>query len=560
MTARGAAGRCPPTTWLGPWLLLVCLLVSRSFTEEESKHCSHMIGDGHLQLLQQLIDSQMETSCKISFVFVSQDQLKDPVCYIKKAFFLVQDLMEETISFKDNTSNAIALVKLLELSVRLNDCFPKVYDEHDKACVQNFSESPLWLLEKIKNVFSETQNLLRMNQNIFSTNCSDSFAKCSVPDVVTKPDCNCLYPKATPSSDLASVSPQQPPAPSMAPMAGLPGADSEGTEDSSLLPREQPLHIVDLGTAKQRPPRSTCQSFETPETLGVEGSPTGGSPEPHPSVGAPVSGMEDVLDSMLSTNWALEEASGEASEGPVPREPEPSSSRLRGGRVRVEITRPSDLVSASLFLGSAEGQQQADGPDTPVPTVDPVRPTGQARSHTPEKTDLPSVPPRDRQKPGSARTLLLRPRGLSHSPTLTAQPRLPSSHTWDNMLSLGELQGKRSTRERRNTAGQEAEPASERVAVPQAQFNSVPLTAGQVQQPLHPQHPQHPQLRSTVFRLLVPCGVVAIILVLLVVGLLLLYRRRRRSHQEPQTVASPMEQPEGSSLTQDQDRQVEMAV
>lgn len=58
---------------------------------------------------------------------------KDPVCYIKKAFFLVQDLMEETISFKDNTSNAIALVKLLELSVRLNDCFPKVYDEHDKV-------------------------------------------------------------------------------------------------------------------------------------------------------------------------------------------------------------------------------------------------------------------------------------------------------------------------------------------------------------------------------------------------------------------------------------------
>lgn len=42
-------------TWLGPRLLLVCLLVSRSITEEESKHCSHMIGDGHLQLLQQLV-------------------------------------------------------------------------------------------------------------------------------------------------------------------------------------------------------------------------------------------------------------------------------------------------------------------------------------------------------------------------------------------------------------------------------------------------------------------------------------------------------------------------
>lgn len=42
-------------TWLGPRLLLLCLLVSRSITEEGSKHCSHMIGDGHLQLLQQLV-------------------------------------------------------------------------------------------------------------------------------------------------------------------------------------------------------------------------------------------------------------------------------------------------------------------------------------------------------------------------------------------------------------------------------------------------------------------------------------------------------------------------
>lgn len=551
MTARGAAGRCPPTTWLGPWLLLVCLLVSRSITEEESKHCSHMIGDGHLQLLQQLIDSQMETSCKIPFVFVAQDQLKDPVCYIKKAFFLVQDIMEETISFKDNTSNAIALVKLQELSVRLKDCFPKVYEEQDKACVQNFSESPLWLLEKIKNVFNETKNLLKKDQDIFSKNCSDSFAECSIPDVVTKPDCNCLYPKATPSSDLASVSPQQPLAPSMAPMAGLTWADSEGTEGSSLLPSEQPLRTVDLGNAKQRPPRSTCQSFESPETPGVEEGPTGGLPQPHPSVGAPIFGMEDILDSALSTDWALEEASGEASEDPVPRGSEPSSSRLGGGSVQAEATRPSDLISASSLPRSAKGQTPADGTGTPLPKVGPVRPTGQARSHTPEKTDRPPVPPRDHQEPGSARTLSLHPRGLIRPSTLSAQPGLPSSHTWGDMLPLGELQGRRSTRERRSPARLEGGRASEGVALPHAHFNSVPLTdAGQVQQS------SDPRPRGFVFRLLVP----GVILVLLAVGGLLFYRWRRRSHREPQTVDSPMERPEGSPLTQDEDRQVEMPV
>ncbi|XP_073906902.1 macrophage colony-stimulating factor 1 isoform X2 [Castor canadensis] len=179
MTARGAAGRCPPTTWLGPWLLLVCLLVSRSIAEEVSEHCSHMIGKGHLQFLQQLIDSQMETSCQIAFEFVDQEQLEDPVCYLKKAFPLVQDIMEDTMRFKDNTPNANAIVRLQELSLRLKSCFTKDYEEHDKACIRTFYETPLQLLEKIKNVFNETKNLLEKDWNIFSKSCNNSFAKCS---------------------------------------------------------------------------------------------------------------------------------------------------------------------------------------------------------------------------------------------------------------------------------------------------------------------------------------------------------------------------------------------
>ncbi|XP_039697065.1 macrophage colony-stimulating factor 1 isoform X1 [Pteropus medius] len=540
-------------TWLGPRLLLLCLLVTRSITEEESNHCSYMIGDGHLQLLQQLIDSQMETSCPIDFEFVDQEQLKDPVCYLKKAFLLVQDIMEDTMRFKDNTSNANAILKLQELSVSLKVCFPKDNEEPDKACVRTFSETPLQLLEKIKNVFNETKNLLKKDQNIFSKNCTNSFAKCSSQDVVTKPDCNCLYPKATPSSDLASVSPQQPLAPSMAPMAGLTWADSKGTEDSSLLPSEQPLRAVDLSSAKQRPPRSTCQSFETPETPGVEGSPTGSSPEPLSSVEAPVSGMEDLLDSVLGTNWGLEEASGEASEGSVPRGAELSSSRLGGGSVQAEATRPRDLFSAtSLLSSSAEEPQSVDVTGSPLPKVGPGRPTGQAQRHAFEKTGRLSALPRDHQEPGSAKTPSLRPQSLSGPSTLSAGPSLPSSHSWGNVLPLGEPEGKRSTRDRRSPAELEGGPASEGAAKPPADFNSVPLTdAG------HEQPPPEPQRHGFAFRLLIPSGV---ILVLLAMGGLLFYRCRRRSRQEIQTVDSPMEQPEGSPLTQDEDRQVELPV
>lgn len=56
--------------------------------------------------------------------------------------------MEDTISFKDNTSNANAFGKLQELSVRLNECFPKVYEEQDKvggSWSQGLSQDRVWL-------------------------------------------------------------------------------------------------------------------------------------------------------------------------------------------------------------------------------------------------------------------------------------------------------------------------------------------------------------------------------------------------------------------------------
>lgn len=341
-------------------------------------------------------------------------------------------------------------------------------------------------------------------------------------DVVTKPDCNCLYPKATPSSDLTSVSPQQPLAPSRPPMAGLTWADSEGTEDSSLLPSEQHLRRVDLGSAKQRPPRSTCQSFESPETPGVEGSPTGAPPQPSSSVSAPVSGMEDILDSVLGTKWALEEASGEASEGPI----ELSSSKPGGGD-RAETTRPSGLFSAAYpRFRLAKGPRSAAVTGTPVPKVGPVRPTGQARRHLPEKTDRPSALPRGRQEPGSARTSPLRPQGLSSPSTLSTQPRLPGSHSWGNVLPLGELEGKRSTRDRRSPAELEGGQASEGLARPPARFNSVPLTdAGRKLPSPDPSPP------GFVIQQLVPGSVIPVLLALgglLAVCGLLFYRWRWR--------------------------------
>ncbi|XP_052585828.1 macrophage colony-stimulating factor 1 isoform X1 [Peromyscus californicus insignis] len=554
MTARGAAGRCPSSTWLGPRLLLVCLLVSRSIAKDVSEHCSHMIGNGHLQVLQQLIDSQMETSCQIAFEFVDQEQLDDHVCYLKKAFFLVKEIIEDTMRFKDNTPNANATERLQELSLRLKSCFTMNYEEQNKACVRTFHETPLQLLEKIKNVFNETKILLEKDWNIFSKNCNNSFAKCSSPDVVTKPDCNCLYPKATPSSDLASTSPHQPPVPSMAPLAGLAWDDSQRREGNSLLPSEQPLRTEDLASAKQRPPRSTCQSLESPETPNHEDGLTEGS-EPHPSAEAPIPGVEDILDSSPGTNWVLEEASGEASEGFLTQEAKLSPSKPVEDSIQAETDRSSDLSASSLLHKSTEDQEPAET-GTPLPEVNTMRPTGQTQNHTPEKTDSSSMPPGDHQEPGSPHISTLGPQGLSNPATPFAQALLPRSHSWGIVQPLGELEGKRSTRDRRSPTELEGGPASEGAARPVAHFNSIPLTDTGHEK--LPRGSSDPQISGFVFHLLVP----GIILVLLAVGGLLFYRwkRRSQSHRESPTLDSSVGRPEGSPLTQDEDRQVELPV
>ena len=45
----------------------------------------------------------------------------------------MQDIMEDTMRFKDNTPNAIVIVNLQELSLRLRSCFTRDYEGQDKV-------------------------------------------------------------------------------------------------------------------------------------------------------------------------------------------------------------------------------------------------------------------------------------------------------------------------------------------------------------------------------------------------------------------------------------------
>lgn len=313
----------------------------------------------------------------------------------------------------------------------------------------------------------------------------------------------------------------------MAPLAGLAWDDSQRTEGNSLLPSEQPLRTEDPGRAKQRPPRSTCQSLESPETPDHKDGLTESS-QPHPSAGVPISGVEDSLESSLGTNWVLEEASGEASEGFLTQEAKLSLSKPVGGSTQAETGRSSGLSTLSPFPKSTEDQQPSDVTDTPLPEVNPMRPTGQTLNHPPEKMkmDGSSLLPGDQQGPGSPHISTLSPPGLSNSATPSAQLPLPRSHSWGSVLPLEGLEGKRSTRDRRSPAELEGRPAREGAARPVAHFNSIPLTnTGHVE----PWLPSDCQIPESVFHLLVP----GIILVLLAVGGLLFYRWKRRVRRTP---------------------------
>lgn len=175
-----------------------------------------------------------------------------------------------------------------------------------------------------------------------------------------------------------------------------------------------------------------------------------------------------------------------------------------------------------------------------------MRPTGQTLNNTPEKTDGSSTL-RDHQEPRSPHFATLNPQRVGNSATPYNKLLPPKSHSWGIVLPLGELEAKRNTRDRRSPTELEGGPASEGAARPVARFNSIPLTdtGSSI---------QDPQISAFVF------WVLGIILVLLAVGGLLFYSWKRRSHRDPQTLDSSLGRPEGSSLTQDEDRQVELPV
>ncbi|XP_038605187.1 LOW QUALITY PROTEIN: macrophage colony-stimulating factor 1 [Tachyglossus aculeatus] len=565
MTPRAAGDRRPSQAWPGFQLLLVCLLVVGKPTM--AKNCKHVIGAGHLKDLQQLIDSQMESSCQISFEFADRDQLKDPVCYLKKAILLLEDILEENMQFKPNSLNANITQSLQELQLRLMmSCDIKKDKEHSKACVKTFYKTPLQMLVMVKDVFEETKKLLESDTDAFVKDCSSSFTQCKQPDVVNEPACSCPTPRATLSGELADD-------PTLLPTAAQPGSSAglglEETEASSFFPG----HISDPSQlpimSRREAIQHVCGSAGPAETQGPEGgstlpasSPPAGSPtRPSPparpgdtlSVPAASPGSEDPSD---STTSYVSSAQGETPGNVGFWDPgDPGSQDPRDVGYQRATVGPT-------FPGVGPRPVSTAGLDDHLPAsaasaTDRGAPAGTwlVMESAPSKgEDGPVSPLESHSDPAYHGNLLLHPEELLSPPGSflggTPEPRNPP-------------QGQKSTRERRSTAqirgdteggrgGGRGADRGQRVAGPNPDFNGFPLTdTGHKEQRLGP-----PDLPGLVFYLLVP----SVILVLLAVGGLLFYLQRHRTLRELQAVPIPMEQPEISPLNQEEDRRVELPV
>uniref|UniRef100_A0A6I8PHF9 Colony stimulating factor 1 n=1 Tax=Ornithorhynchus anatinus TaxID=9258 RepID=A0A6I8PHF9_ORNAN len=517
------------------------------------------------------IDSQMESSCQISFEFADRDQLKDPVCYLKKAVLSLEDILEENMQFKPNSLNANITQSLQELQLRLMmSCDIKKDKEHSKACVKTFYKTPLQMLVMVKDVFEETKKLLESDADAFVKDCSSSFTQCNQPDVVTEPACSCPTPRATLSGELAA-------APTLLPTAAQPGSlagvGPEETEASSFFPRHMPdpshLPIMSRREAAQH----VCENTGPAETEGPDGGSTlpasslpAGSPTRPSPTGSPGQSLavpdaspesEDPSDSMISY---VSLAHGETLGNVGFWDPGDTGSQdprdVGYQRVMVGPTLPGVGPRPVSTAGLDERL-----PASASSTTDwraPAGDTGGAwlvMDSAPSKgEDGLASSPESRSDPAYHGNLQLRPEEPVSPPRSflrgTPEPR-------------NQPQGQKSTRERRSTpqirgeteggrGGGRGVDRGQRVAGPNPDFNGFPLTdTGHKEQRLGP-----PDLPGLVFYLLVP----SVILVLLAVGGLLFYLQRHRTLRELRAVPIRMEQPEISPLNQEEDRRVELPV
>ncbi|XP_029428871.1 macrophage colony-stimulating factor 1 isoform X2 [Rhinatrema bivittatum] len=160
------------------FMLLLFMVHQLQATENIS--CKNAITDRHLQFMDELIDSQLQSSCKITFDFVDPVQLTDDVCYIQAAFELLNEVFNTHMKFKKGSLNFNNTEEMKNLFDELlyEDCIPTLDKGCCKQCAMTFTMSHQEMLEMVKVVFLKSQKLLQNTTIQMKKNCMEEIAQC----------------------------------------------------------------------------------------------------------------------------------------------------------------------------------------------------------------------------------------------------------------------------------------------------------------------------------------------------------------------------------------------
>ncbi|XP_067387872.1 macrophage colony-stimulating factor 1 isoform X2 [Emydura macquarii macquarii] len=180
-----ACGGGPQACPVSCVLLTFLLLATCSIHETEQKgYCENIITKKHLDKLQELIDSQMLTSCHLSFEFIDETQLNDSICFVKAAFPRLTNLLEK-MKFKKNSENFNKTKDVQNMYKKIDENEGPCIDDQDdherelsQACFKELSMPPEKMLQLVKDFFGSVMVLLDANVD-FKRDCSATYQKCS---------------------------------------------------------------------------------------------------------------------------------------------------------------------------------------------------------------------------------------------------------------------------------------------------------------------------------------------------------------------------------------------
>ncbi|XP_075469695.1 macrophage colony-stimulating factor 1 [Ascaphus truei] len=180
MPRRGAQGA--PTAKVSLCRCLLLLLLVRDFQAVDVETCKKIITDTHLQYLQDMIDSQLESSCILEVNLAAKGKLSD-YCFLRGSMYQMEDVFKH-MKFKKDSLNFNHTRDLKYLyTFGIMDCMLKDEEGADMeppVCLHSQSVTLVEMLQKVKDLFLDSQRFL---SNPPKPETCDELYECTEEDV-----------------------------------------------------------------------------------------------------------------------------------------------------------------------------------------------------------------------------------------------------------------------------------------------------------------------------------------------------------------------------------------